>query len=109
MAVAPCPNSHSKMHADFFILQVCEFLDTGDGHYRFHEPSRQLSRLPGVVVADCDLGHRCLPPLLAAADVVVLQGFDWDLFPVLERRRATGRATVLEANDYYEDIQPWNP
>src|SRR5207244_11211249 len=53
--------------ADFFILQTCEFLDSGDGYYRFHEPSRYLSRLPGVAVVDCGLEHHLLPPLLDAA------------------------------------------
>jgi tetratricopeptide (TPR) repeat protein len=97
------------MQADFFILQVCEFLDNGDGMYRFHEPSRLLSQYPGVVVVDCDLNHRFLPPLLEAADVLILQGFDWDLFPLIGQRRAADRATVLEANDYYYDVQTWNP
>jgi tetratricopeptide (TPR) repeat protein len=97
------------LHADLFVLQVCEFLDVGDGVYRFHSPSRYLSRLPGVVVADIDLHHRLLPPLAEAADVLILAGFEADMFPVLERRRASGRITVFEANDYYYDIQPWNP
>src|SRR5205085_3840774 len=97
------------MKADLFLLQVCEFLDNGDGLYRCHEPSRQLSRLPGVVAVDCDLGHSWLRPLLEAAAVLVLQGFDWDFFPLIEHRRAAGRITVLEANDYYHDIQSWNP
>jgi uncharacterized protein (TIGR03032 family) len=97
------------LQAELFILQVGEFLDVGDGVYRFHTPSRQLSRLPGVVVADCDLQHRLLPALAEAADVLVLAGFDWDMFPLLERRRAAGRVSVFEANDYYYDLQPWNP
>src|SRR5262249_12499528 len=99
----------SVMKADFLLVQVCEFLDSGDGVYRFHGPSRALSRLPGVVIADVEMNHQLLPQLLDLADVVVFQGFDWDLFPLLERRRAEGQATVLEANDYYDDIQPWNP
>jgi tetratricopeptide (TPR) repeat protein len=96
------------MRAELLLVQVCEFLDTGDGHYRFHEPSRQLSRLPGVVAVDCALGHHLLPELLEAADVLLLQDFHWDLFPVIERRRAAGRLTVQEANDDYTDVQPWN-
>ena len=62
-----------------------------------------------MVVIDCDLHHRLLPGLLEAADVLVLAGFDWDIFPLLERRRAAGRITVFEANDFYYDLQPWNP
>jgi tetratricopeptide (TPR) repeat protein len=97
------------LEAELLIVQVCEFLDVGDGVYRFHTPSRALSRLPGVAVVDCDLNHRLLPPLAEKADVLVLAGFDWDWFPLLEQRRAAGRITIFEANDYYYDIQPWNP
>src|SRR5205085_8351576 len=96
------------MKADLFILQTCEFLDSGDGHYRFHQPARHLSRLPGVAVVECPLEHHLLPALLPAADVLLLQEFHWDLFPLIERRRAEGRATVQEANDNYFDLQPWN-
>lgn len=93
----------------FLIVQACEFIDTGDGLYRFHAPSRALSRLPGVCVIDIDLQHRFFPRLAAQADVLILAGFDSDLLPVLEERRASGRITVFEANDYYDDIQSWNP
>jgi tetratricopeptide (TPR) repeat protein len=98
------------MKAEFFILQVCEFLDDGDGLYRLHEPSRHLGRLPGVVVVDCHFHHHLLPGLLDQADVVVLPFFhNWDFFPLIERRRAAGRVTVFEANDYFYDVQSWNP
>lgn len=96
------------MDCELLIVQTCEFLDSGDGFYRFHEPSRYLSRLPGVAVIDCDLQHHLLPPLLEAADVLILQDFSWDLFPLIERRRAAGKLTVQEANDDYFDLQPWN-
>jgi tetratricopeptide (TPR) repeat protein len=98
------------MKADFFILQVCDFLDDGDGQYRLHQPSLYLSRLPAVVVVDCHYAHRLLPKLVEAADVLVLPFLhNWDLFPVIEERRAAGQTTVFEANDYFYDIQPWNP
>ena len=97
------------MQADLLVVQMCEFLDDGDGVYRFHSPSRGLSRLPGVVAVDCDLHHRFLPRLAEAADVLILGGFDSDLVPLIERRRAAGRITVFEANDYFMDVHPWNP
>src|SRR5262249_53347734 len=99
---------HTAMRAELFILQTCEFLDSGDGHYRFHQPARHLARLPGVAVADCPLDHHLLPHLLPAADVLLLQDFHWDLFPLIEHRRAEGRVTLQEANDDYFDLQPWN-
>jgi tetratricopeptide (TPR) repeat protein len=98
------------MKADIFILQLCEFLDDGDGQYRLHQPSLYLSRLPGVVVVDCHYAHRLLPSLVDTADVLVLPFLhNWDFFPVIDQRRAAGRVTVFEANDYFYDIQPWNP
>lgn len=97
------------MQGELLIVQVCEFLDNGDGVHRFHAPSRYLSQLPGVVVVDCDVLHRLLPPLAEVADVLILTAFDSDLLPLLERRRVAGRVTVFEANDYFFDIQAWNP
>jgi len=31
------------LKADFLIVQVCDFLEVGDGVYRFHTPSRALA------------------------------------------------------------------
>ena len=91
IATAPetWPCRGNAMKAELFILQVCEFLDDGDGLYRLHQPSLHLSRLPGVVVVDCHFYHRYLPSLIAAADVLVLPFFhNWDYFSLIERRRA---------------------
>ena len=93
---------------DLLIVQSCGFIDEGDGVYRLHSPSRALSRLEGVSVIDCHPFHRELPGLAETADVLILSSFDEDVFPLLERRRAAGRVTVLEANDFYFDPQPWN-
>jgi tetratricopeptide (TPR) repeat protein len=92
------------------IVQVCDFGNDGDAHYRLHGPTRQLSRLPGVVAVDCHFYHHLLPELAERADVLVLQFVsDWELPALCERRRAAGRVTVFEANDYFFDLQPWNP
>ncbi len=89
---------------------MCEFMFTGDGLYRHHEPSRFLSRLPGVTVIDCHATHRHLWPLVHEADVLVLCVLSgWELFPLIERRRQEGKITVLETNDYFHEMQPWNP
>jgi tetratricopeptide (TPR) repeat protein len=98
------------MDAEILILQICDFLDDGDGFYRLHEPSRCLSRLPGVVVVDCHYYHHLLPGLIDAADVIVLPFVhDWDLFSMIAQRRAAGQVTVFEANDNFYDVQPWSP
>lgn len=93
---------------ELLIVQSCGFLDGGDGVYRLHSPSLALSRLESVTVVDCHPYHRCSPELMELADVLILSSFDEDVFPLLERRRAAGRVTVLEANDYYFDPHPWN-
>ncbi|HEV8062515.1 MAG TPA: glycosyltransferase [Gemmataceae bacterium] len=98
-----------SLEAELLVVQICEFQEDGDGFYRLHEPSRHLGRLPGVVTIDCDAHHRLLPQLAADADILVLLGADADFFPIIEQRRAAGRATVFEANDYHDDLQPWNP
>jgi tetratricopeptide (TPR) repeat protein len=97
------------MRADCLVVQICEFVGVGDDVYRFHGPSESLAGLPGVVTIDVTLHHRHLPELAEQADVLILGGFDNDWFPRIQRRRAAGRLTILEANDYYPDLQPWNP
>jgi tetratricopeptide (TPR) repeat protein len=97
------------LDADVVVVQACELLDNGDGVHRFHAPSRALSRLPGVAVVDVDVNHHLFHPLVEEADVLILAGAGGDLLPVITRRRAAGRITVLEANDHYYDLQPWNP
>lgn len=98
------------MTPDLTVLQVVEFLDVGDGVHRFHAPARALSRLQGVTVIDIDCHHRHFHLLAEAADVLVMGAFNSDLFSIFEeRRRHPGRVTVVEANDYYPDLQSWNP
>jgi tetratricopeptide (TPR) repeat protein len=92
------------------IVQVCDFGYDGDARYRLHDPSRFLGRLPGVTSIDCHFFSRHLPALTELADVLVVQFVnDWDLLELCLRRQAAGRATVFEANDYFFDLQPWNP
>jgi len=92
------------------IVQVCDFGVDGDAEYRLHAPSRQLGRFPGTTVVDCHFFHRRLPRLVEEADVVVLQFVnDWDLLALCSRRRAAGKLTIFEANDFFFDLQPWSP
>jgi tetratricopeptide (TPR) repeat protein len=92
------------------IAQVCDFGNDGDARYRVHDPSRALGGLPGVTAVDCHFLSRFLPELIERADVLVLQFvMDWEMTGVCLRRRAAGKVTVFEANDYFFDLQPWNP
>jgi hypothetical protein len=97
------------MPNDTIILQVSERLDIGDGVHRFHAPARAMSRTPGVTVIECDVLHRALAPLAERVDVLVLAAFNGEMMPLFERRRQAGLLTVVEANDYYPDLQSWNP
>ncbi len=97
------------MQYQWLIVQACEFQADGDAVHRFHAPSHALSELPGVCVIDVCLNHRRLPELMQQADVLILAGFDADLVPFVEQRRSQGKITMFEANDYYYDIQSWNP
>jgi len=92
------------------IVQVCDFGSDGDARYRVHDPSRALGNLNGVTTVDCHFLSRFLPELVERADVLVLQFvMDWEMTGVCLRRRAAGKVTVFEANDYFFDLQPWNP
>ena len=69
-----------------------------------------MGSLDGVICIDIHLRHRLLPTLVEKADVLVLQFFsDWDLMPLISIRKKLGKITIFEANDYFFDLQPWNP
>lgn len=92
------------------IVQLCDFGTDGDARYRVHDPSRAMGRIPGVTSIDCHFFSRFLPELMEQADVLVLQFVkDWELTGICQRRRSAGRVTVFEANDFFFDLQPWNP
>lgn len=92
------------------IVQLCDFGNDGDAEYRLHEPSRQLGRAGDVSIIDCHFAHRRVPELADRADVLIVQFInDWELLSRCMARRAAGKVTVFEANDYFFDLQPWNP
>ena len=92
------------------IVQVGDFGTDGDAHYRIHAPARFMGLMPGVVCVDVHFHHHLLPMLAEKADVLVLQFFtDWDLIPLLSMRKKLGKITIFEANDFFFDLQPWNP
>ncbi len=41
--------------------------------------------------------------------LVICMVWDLDLFPILRWRRARGKPTVFEVNDYIFELHPWNP
>jgi len=92
------------------IVQVGDFGTDGDAHYRIHAPARFMGLIDGVVCVDVHFHHHLLPTLVEKADILVLQFFsDWDLIPLLSMRKELGKVTIFEANDFFFDLQPWNP
>lgn len=92
------------------IVQVGDFGTDGDAHYRIHAPARFMGLIAGVVCIDVHFHHHLLPMLAEKADVLVLQFFsDWDLIPLVSMRKKLGKITIFEANDFFFDLQPWNP
>lgn len=97
------------MTADLFVAIGCAFGSDGDHVHRYHAPSRALSRVEGVTVVECDVSHRFFLEVARAADVLVMAGTDTDMLTLMQRRRAEGRVTVFEANDWFDDLHAWNP
>ena len=92
------------------IVQVGDFGTDGDAHYRIHAPARFMGLIDGVVCVDVHFHHHLLHTLAEKADILVLQFFsDWDLIPLLRMRKKLGKITIFEANDFFFDLQPWNP
>ena len=92
------------------IVQVGDFGTDGDAHYRIHAPARFMGLIDGVVCVDVHFHHHLLSTLAEKADILVLQFFsDWDLIPLLSMRKKLGKITIFEANDFFFDLQPWNP
>jgi tetratricopeptide (TPR) repeat protein len=96
------------MDPPLLIAQLTEFSAEGHGEYRVHGPARRLARQVGVTVVDADPDHRWADWLAAGADLLILHGLSPDYAPLAARRRAAGKATLLEASDDYFDPQPWS-
>lgn len=95
---------------EMLIVQVGDFGSDGDAHYRIHAPAESMGTIDGVVCVDAHFRHQLLPTLAEKADVLILQFFsEWDLIPLISMRKKLGKTTIFEANDFFFDLQPWNP
>ena len=87
-----------------FIVQVCPYVTTyhGDYRYRIGQPSEALAALPGVSVANVSTTSPCLFDVSLAADVLILHLLrEPDLLPLMAERRRLGRPTVYEIPDNF--------
>ncbi len=82
----------------------------GDYLYRIRQPNRALGALPGIEVVEFSTLSRHRQRLLTEADVLIINLVgDPDLLPVITARKAAGKPTFYEINDYFLGFQPWNP
>ena len=92
------------------IVQFTLPLATGDIYHRMAWPMQALASLPEFRVIQTQLRNPCSFRLAFEADLLLLcMGWDLDLMPILRWRKAKGKPTVFEVNDYIFDIHPTNP
>jgi hypothetical protein len=95
----------------YTVLQLVLVNDTGDSCYRMRWPARELAAQDvelRVINLDAQAKER-FEWALEADLLVMYQSLDLDLLPVLERRRAQGKRTLVEYNDDFYDPPPWSP
>lgn len=87
-----------------FIAQVCPYVTTSHGDYRYRigQPSEALAAIPGVSAVNlCTTSPRLLE-VAREADVLVLHLLqEPDLLPVMAERKQLGRPTIYEIPDNF--------
>ncbi|MEZ4753273.1 MAG: hypothetical protein R3A13_03065 [Bdellovibrionota bacterium] len=91
------------MSTKFTLLQIIDFLDTGDTMHRARWPAAQIA------LQDPDVRIISLPPAskerfewAAKADILFLiQALDTRLLDVIRQRKAAGLTTIVEYNDNF--------
>ena len=93
------------------IVQLVHIDETGDSYYRMRWPARDLAaQRPGWRVINLDARAHERFEWAEHADLLVLyQCGDYDLVPVLRKRRAAGRSTLAEYNDNFYASPPSTP
>lgn len=91
------------------LVQITGRGTEGDSVYRAHQPAEALARM-GAEVYEIDFLSRHRDEAALAADLLlVYQSIDIEIFRVLHLRRLLGKPSFCEINDYFFDVQPWNP
>ena len=93
------------------ILQLAAIDETGDSYYRMRWPARDLAaQRPNWRVVNLDCRSLERYEMAEHADLLVLyQCQDYDLLPIITRRRAAGRKTIVEYNDNFYSPPPSSP
>lgn len=93
------------------IVQLVLVDETGDSYYRMRWPARELAaQRPDWRVINLDARAEERFAYAEHADLlVVYQSQDYDLIPIIRRRREAGRATLVEYNDNFYAPPPSSP
>ncbi|MDB5037829.1 MAG: hypothetical protein JWQ35_1357, partial [Bacteriovoracaceae bacterium] len=93
------------------IVQLVMIDETGDSYYRMRWPGRELSLMaPEWRVISLDASAKERFELGEKADLLILfQSHDQDLLPLISRRRAAGKKTLVEYNDHFYDSPVTSP
>lgn len=87
------------------IVQLVLIDETGDSYYRMRWPGKTLAnQAPNWRVISLDAGAQERFEWAERADLLILfQSHDLDLLPIIRRRRAAGKRTLVEYNDNFYD------
>jgi len=93
------------------ILQLVLIDETGDSYYRMRWPGMQLvQQNPNWRVINLDAKAKERFSWAEEADLLVLyQSNDIDLIPVIKKRKAQGKKTLVEYNDNFYSPPPASP
>ncbi len=98
-------SSKNHLAEEKTIVQIVHIDETGDSYYRMRWPGRDIVRwAPNWRVISLDSNAAERFEYCEKADLLFLfQSQDLDLIPVLQKRRAAGKKTIVEYNDnFYE-------
>jgi hypothetical protein len=92
------------------IVQLSLLDETGDSHHRMRWPGHQLAEMaPEWRVINLDFRAEERMEWGVEADLLVLLHCgDVDLLPLIDRRKALKKKTLIEINDNFYFPQPWN-
>ncbi|MFN8390705.1 MAG: hypothetical protein U0136_10480 [Bdellovibrionota bacterium] len=93
------------------IVQLVAIDETGDSYYRMRWPARELAaQAPDWRIINLDARAQERFRLAEEADLLVIyQSHDLDLLPVIRRRKAAGKRTLVEYNDNFYAPPPSAP
>lgn len=93
------------------IVQIVLINETGDSYHRMRWPAAQLAKQePNLRIINLDAQAEERFIWAEAADLLVLyQSSDLELLPIIARRRAQGKKTIVEYNDNFYEAPPSAP